>query len=121
MFVEVNNQDIKTLSKYPRIYYGEATIIKARTNDYRIRFIGQINQEGNSYNPEVYIHESILNKHYMRRYWKNLLDEILSLRGKAQFFVYCKPVFNESNKNNITTTYLNFKINSLDYLEFRHL
>lgn len=121
MFVEVNNQEINTLSKYPRIYYGEASIIKARTNDYRIRFISQINHDGKSYNPEVYIHGSVLNRHYMRRYWKNLLDEILSLRGKARFFVYCKPAFNENTKNDITTTYLNFKINSLDYLEFRHL
>ncbi|WP_127533209.1 hypothetical protein [Paenibacillus kobensis] len=121
MFVEVNGQEFNALSEYPRIYYGEATIIKARNNDYRIRFIDQINHEGKCFNPEVYVHESVLNKHYMRRYWKNLLNEILSLKGRARFFVYCKPNFNENTKNNITTTYLNFRINSLDYLEFRHL
>lgn len=121
MFVEVNNQEISALSKYPRIYYGEATIIKARTNDYRIQFINRINHEGKSYNPEIYIHETVIEKHYMKGYWKVLLDEILSSRGKVLFFVYSKPSFNESIKNNTTTTYLNFKINSLDYLEFRNL
>lgn len=121
MFIEVNNQEFNTFSKYPRIYYGEAIIIKARTNDYRIRFINQINHQGKSYNPEVYINESLLNKHYMRRYWKNLLDEIVLLKNNVLFYVYCKPGFNESTKSNVTTTYLNFKSNSLDYLEFKHL
>lgn len=112
MFVNINNQDFGTLSKYLRIYHGEATIKKVKnTDDYRICFLNAINYQGQSYCPNIYISHSVIEKHYMRHHWKNILEELISMNSNIEFYVYSKAVVNKN--------YINFTMQNLDFLEFR--
>ncbi|WP_094606861.1 hypothetical protein SPSIL_014000 [Sporomusa silvacetica DSM 10669] len=115
MFVDIDGLNLSTICKYDRIYFGEATVFKVpkKDNDFVVRFTGKI-IESKEYSPTIYIANSIIQKHYWRHVWANMLNELVNSREKAIFYIYSKPKVNGKEQE-----YLNLQITNLNHLDYR--
>lgn len=122
MFINVSNTKFESMSKYKRVYFGEAKIYAPTgRNYYIIRFKDSITKGQKEYYPSIYISEKLINEHYMNRKWRKTLDMLKdSLDSeKLIFFVYSKPTYKKKETENKTNEYIDFSIASLDYIDYR--
>lgn len=121
MFVEINNQNIKELSKYKRIYFGNAYINKARTGDgFIIIFINKFKNDDSEIRPSFYIPNTLIENNVTSPYWKKRIADLASSTiNKSTVFIYGKPTLKEDSKNK-EKKYINFYVNSLDHIDFRY-
>ncbi len=115
MFINFDGLNIDNTSKYDRIYFGEAIVLKPKnTKAFIIKFDRKIIKDGKEFEPSIFIADSIITSHYCKNIWRNNLNELATNKQKAMFYVYSKPRINEVNNS-----YLNFPITNLNYLDFR--
>ncbi|WP_110954737.1 hypothetical protein [Anaerosinus massiliensis] len=116
MFVNIEGLDFSQVNQYDRIYFGEATIVKTplKSNDFIIKFVGNIIKDGERLHPSIYIANAIIQKHWRKNTWSDMLNDLVRARQKIIFYIYSKPTVN-GDKNQ----YLNFQITNLNYLDYR--
>jgi hypothetical protein len=116
MFVNIAGQDISTISKYPRIYYGKAFINIRKGKDYSVCFQESLSHEDELTRPTTYISEAQLEEAFT----KKLTAEKFSEYSKKKYpciwgFVYGIPRIRVvENKK-----YININISNLDYFDMR--
>ncbi len=114
MFVQINAQDYASLSKYLRIYFGEANIYR-KEKGYQVRYKNTFRLNGQECNPSIYISDTTIEKHYMHSSWKRTLDELVNLnKRRINFFLYSKPTVNEEK-------YINLPISKMDFFDYRFI
>ncbi|AFL99271.1 hypothetical protein Desde_0826 [Desulfitobacterium dehalogenans ATCC 51507] len=114
MFVKIDNNELDKLSKYPRIYFGEATVYRKNNSDFVVRFASSIIDADVKYKPSLYISNEMINSYYWKHKLQTCLNELASNREKQVLvFVYSKPYKKDR--------FLNFYIDTLDLIDFRYL
>ncbi len=115
MFVNMESVNFDNVSKYDRIYFGEAIIIQPqKLNAFIIKFKNKILRDGKQFETTIFIADSIIQNHYCRNLWRERLNEIVQSKQRAVFYIYSKPKVNERNNN-----YMNFLLTNLNYLDYR--
>lgn len=78
MFVPINKQDLDVLSKYKRIYYGNAKV-KRYNEYYLVKFINEFTSKGNLMAPSMFIRNKVVENYWRgSSYWQERLDSILN-------------------------------------------
>lgn len=113
MFVKINKQSLDELSKYKRVYYGNATVIRF-SEYYLVKFADHFIVDGNPISPSMFINNKVIENYYRgSSYWQERLNLILNKELKCYIFTD-RPVKSKSN-------YINFAIQNLDYLSFKEI
>jgi hypothetical protein len=115
MFKPVEGLDFNYINKYPRIYWGEATVFKISKSDaYSVTFKNTILKDGVELKGSIFLANSIINENYRKNIWLDMLSELAKSRQRAVFYIYSKPILNEQNSD-----YVKFPIINLNNLDFR--
>ncbi|MCF7495213.1 hypothetical protein L3V35_09140 [Vibrio sp. L5-1] len=116
LFKGVFNQPIEALPEENRIYWGVAYINHMLNKGiYRIGFQKKMQHGSNYINPSFFISAEQIEAHPVNNLVTKRLTKISESKDKRAFvFLYSKPYAQGPN-------YINFDVDSLDYLEIRYL
>ncbi|KAF7774996.1 hypothetical protein PCIT_a1074 [Pseudoalteromonas citrea] len=116
LFKGVFNQPLEALPKEERIYWGVAYINHIPDkNTYRIVFKNEMQQGSNYIRPSFFISEEQIEAYPVNNLVTKRLAKISESKDKRAFiFLYSKPHGQGPN-------FINFDLDSLDYLEIRYL
>ena len=116
LFKGIYNQPISALPDEYRIYWGVAYITyMPDKKTYRIGFKSEMSHNGNFINPSFFVSESQIENYPVKNLVTKRLTKISESDDRRAFiFLYSKPHAQGPN-------YINFDVNSLDYLEIRYL
>ncbi|WP_324172031.1 hypothetical protein [Sulfurimonas sp.] len=117
MFVEISNQNIESLSKYPRIYFAKVFINKFKNEDYNANFTSTFILKDKKIRPKVYLSQKLINNSFTNDLMKNKIED-LSTKNYPEVwaFIYATPQVKIIDEKE----YINFNIFNLDYLDFRN-
>ncbi len=118
-FVEINDQNIDNISKYPRIYYGKAFFNKKNSNEIEIKFSSSFCIDKEFKKPALKLDLNSISTYKNYNYWKKRLDEAIESNRPYMFFVYGVPSIIKWNKENKVIKYIRFKTSKLDYMDLR--
>lgn len=116
MFVSVSGQNLRSLSKYPRIYFGKAFIDKRKESDYSANFEDTLSFDEKSLRPSTYISKSLINGAFTKKLSQEKF-EVLSNKNYPVCWVFVYGVPNVKNVNG--KNYININISNLDYFDLR--
>ena len=115
MFVKIDLQDINNLSKYSRIYWGEAKLYDNQ-NYYNILFDNYLISNGEKIRPSIYVPLEIIEQAFCR---KLMEKKFMALSGSNVYcFVHARPYPNPKESKS-GKKYINFYVNNLDFLEIK--
>lgn len=116
LFKGIYNQPLEALPDEKRIYWGVAYINHMLDKGtYRIGFQNEIQHANNNIKPSFFISEKQIDAYPVNNLVTKRLTKISESKDKRAFvFLYSKPYAKGSN-------YINFDVDSLDYLEIRYL
>ena len=116
LFKGVYNQPISALPDEYRIYWGVAFITyMPDKKTYRVGFNRSMSNNGNVINPSFFVPVSQIENYPVKNLVTKRLSKISGADDRRAFvFLYSKPHAQGSN-------YINFDVDSLDYLEIRYL
>ncbi|MBA6263908.1 hypothetical protein [Colwellia sp. Bg11-12] len=116
MFVDISGQNLNNISKYPRVYFGKAVIVKRKENDYAVSFEASLSHNEELISPSIYIAESLINGAFTKKLSEEKF-KILSQKNHlgSWVFVYGIPKVKLVKGN----SYININISNLDYLDLR--
>lgn len=116
LFVEVDNQDFKKVSKYQRIYFGKAFINPRKDNDYAVTFSKTLSIDETSINPSTYLSDNTINSAFTKKLYKEKF-KILSEKKypSAWAFIYGTPTEHLSGEKK----FININISNMDYFDLR--
>lgn len=119
MFIELNGE-FDFFTKFNRIYYGTARIVKNPTRDDFIVFFNKsITLKDETFKPSAYISRKIIDNSYKNKLWEKELIELSTEKALVKVFIYGKPVINEQNDR----SYFNMQIcrAKLDLVDIRRM
>ncbi|GEM77556.1 hypothetical protein [Vibrio sagamiensis] len=116
LFKGVFNQNIENLPNENKVYWGVANInYIAEKKLYHVKFKSEMKHGGTAINPSFFITEKQIQDYPVRNLVIKRLTKIAQSHNKQAFiFLYSKPYGQGKH-------YINFKLESLDYLEIRYL
>lgn len=116
MFIEIDEQDLSTLSEYPRIYFGKAFVNLLKNGDYSINFANKLSIQGSLIRPSLYLSKKSILESFSKKV-KEKKFEALSAKEYPSIwaFAYSKPCANEKDER----TYINFHLKNMDLFDFR--
>lgn len=95
MFIKLEG-DFEYFTKFNRIYYGMARVVKNPSKDDFILFFDQpITYKGETFKPTAYISRKIIENSYKNKLWEKELIELSTEKALIKVFIYGKPVINE--------------------------
>ena len=111
LFIEINGQNISDFVDEFRVYYGKAWINKVSTG-YRVAFINTLSHNENETSPSFFIPTNLLSATTYRLFQENKLDELTDKKPKHIFIV-------SETGPHAKDKYINFRLEALEYLEYR--
>lgn len=115
-FIEINSQEITTLPKYPRIYFGKAFINRRKEKDYAAIFGNTFSNKGSSLNPSIYLAENVIENAFTKKLYREKLKSLSDKKYPAIWvFVYGTPRDTIVDQK----TYLNISISNMDFFDMR--
>jgi len=116
LFVEIDNQDLKKVSKYQRIYFGKAFINPRKDKDYAVTFSKTLSLDETAINPSTYLSDNTINSAFTKKLYKEKF-KILSEKKypSAWAFIYGIPTENKSSEK----SFININISNMDYFDLR--
>lgn len=120
MFIRVEGQPLHELPRENRIYYGEATVKKLESGDYRIKFSQPFVHDEKQIPPSIYISKDMIEAAFSRRLTEAKFNE-LSARKISSVWVFVYSCPNPKNKtiDGKELTFVNFPLYNLDLFDFR--
>ena len=116
MFVNVSGQNLNSISKYPRIYFGKAFIDKRKESDYSASFEDTLSFDEKSLRPSAYISKSLINNAFTKKLSQEKF-EVLSNKNYPICWVFVYGIPKVKNVNG--KSYININISNLDYFDMR--
>lgn len=116
MFIEMTGQDISTLEKYPRIYYGEAYIDEKEHSAFTCSYKQPFTEEGENRKTSTYIPAENIQKAFTNTLSLKKFRRVSKKKPPtAWVFIYGIPELREVKGKR----YYNFKIFNMDYFDLR--
>ncbi len=115
LFIRINEQDISNFQDKGRIYYGKAWFNKRnKDNGFVIRFAKYLYKGKLKVRPSMFISNSLIENCNYKRFQRENLKKMI---GKSPKDVY---LFSKDGPYlSKTEEYINFKLEGMDYLEYR--
>lgn len=113
LFIEINSQSIGDFADEFRIYHGKAWINK-NDKGYSIRFCNDLRYEDLVVAPSFFISNEVIEESTYKKFSHQKLEQILNKKPKWIFLASSLGPY-KSHKG----PYINFKLEGLEYLDYR--
>ncbi len=116
MFVEINEQELSSLSEYPRIYFGKAFVNLLKNGDYSINFANKLSFQNSLIRPSLYLAKKSIRESFSKKVKEKKFEAFSAQKYPSIWaFAYCKPYENAQDEK----TYINFYLKNMDLFDFR--
>ncbi|MCH4886035.1 hypothetical protein EZV73_00580 [Acidaminobacter sp. JC074] len=117
MFLDLSGE-FDYFTKFNRIYYGPARIVKSKDkDDYIIFFKKSLTYKGEKYKPTAYVSKRIIDNSYRNKLWLKELSLLAEEKAPVHVFIYGKAKVHTKDEK----SYLNIEIcrAKLDLVDIR--
>lgn len=115
LFIEIDGQQLGDFEDGMRIYYGRARLNKSpNDNGFSVRFANVLRHEELSVRPSFFISNELIRQSGYRKFQQATLEALVTSKSVDIYILSAVgPYLHKSGK------YINFKLEGLEYLEYR--